>query len=99
MSYSRRNCSDASRKVFSVLISPVRSLPPKLQVPVLGNLLGFGEAVFLGAPAAVLASKVGGTLPVAALGASVDVNLSAQDRMRFGHASVASQPLKAMESV
>src|SRR5271155_1509009 len=26
-SYSRRNCSEASLKVFSVLISPLRSLP------------------------------------------------------------------------
>src|ERR1700687_76073 len=81
-------------KGFLCLDFAAAQLAPELQVPVLGDLLGFGQAVFLGAAPTVLAGKVGGTLPVAALRASVDVNLAAQDRMRFGHALVASQPFQ-----
>ena len=51
----------------------------QLQIPVLGDFLGFGEAVFLRAGAAVLAGEIGGALPVAAVRAFVDVDLAAED--------------------
>jgi hypothetical protein len=60
-------------------------LSSELQVPVLGDLLGFREAVFLGARAAVLPAEIAGTLPAAAVRAFVNVDLAAQDRVVFRH--------------
>ena len=47
----------------------------QLQVPVLGDRLGFREAFFFGADALVLAREIGGALPPAAIGTLVDVDL------------------------
>jgi len=45
----------------------VAELAAKLEVPVLRDLFGSGEAVFLGGPPAVFPAEVGGALPVAAV--------------------------------
>jgi hypothetical protein len=41
--------------------------------------------LFLGADTPVLAGKIGGALPQAAVRALVDVNLAAEDRVLFWH--------------
>ena len=50
----------------------------QLQIPVLRDLLGFREAFFLGADAAVLAGEIGGALPQPAIGTLVDEELCRQ---------------------
>ena len=62
--------------------------PAELQIPILGNLLGFREALFLCAGPAVLAGEIAGALPAAAVGAFVDVNLSTEDGVLFRHRDV-----------
>ena len=57
----------------------------ELQIPVLGDFLGFREAPFLGADTPVLAGKIGGALPQAAVRTLVDVNLAAEDRVLLRH--------------
>jgi hypothetical protein len=57
----------------------------QLQIPVLGDLVGFREAVFLRAGAAILAGEVAGALPGAAIRTFLDVNLAAQDGVLFSH--------------
>src|SRR5208337_4376313 len=59
--------------------------PAELQIPILGNLLGFREALFLCAGPAVLAGEIAGALPAAAVRAFVDVNLSTEDGVLFRH--------------
>ena len=56
-----------------------------MQVPILGDLFGFREAVFLRAGPAILAGEVAGALPEAAVRAFVNVNLAAEDRVLFRH--------------
>jgi hypothetical protein len=46
MSYSPKNCSEASRNVFSVLISPLRTFPRSCRYQSSAILLGFREALF-----------------------------------------------------
>lgn len=57
--------------------------PAELQIPTLGNLLGFREALVLCAGLAVLAGEIDGELPAAAVPAFVDVNLSTGDGVLF----------------
>ena len=57
----------------------------ELKIPILGHRFGFGEAVFLRARAAILASEITGTLSVTAVWAFVDVNFAAHDGELFGH--------------
>lgn len=57
--------------------------PAELQIPTLGNLLGFREALVLCAGLAVLAGEIDGELPAAAVPAFVDVNLSTEDGVLF----------------
>src|SRR6266851_3015557 len=52
----------------------------KLQIPVLGDLFGSREAIFLRGCPAVFPAEVGGTLPAGAVRAFVNVNLAAQDK-------------------
>src|SRR5208337_2934226 len=59
--------------------------PAELQIPILGNLLGFREALFLCAGPAVLAGEIAGALPAAAVRAFVDVDLSTEDGVLFRH--------------
>jgi hypothetical protein len=66
-------------------------LTPQLEIPVLGHLLRAGEALFLGADAAVPAGFVGGALPEAAAGPLVDMELAAHQGV--GEASFAWAPL------
>ena len=70
-------------------------LAAKLQIPVLGDLFGFGEAVFLRACPAVLPGEVGGALPAAAVRAFVNVNFAAQDCVLFRHGRVLSERLQS----
>jgi len=60
-------------------------LAAELQLPVFGDLLGFRQALFLRARAAVFPAEVAGTLPAAAVRTFVNVNLAAQDRVVFRH--------------
>src|ERR1017187_3076953 len=60
-------------------------LAAQLQKPVLGEVLGLGQAVFLGGNPPVLAGEVGGTLPVTAVVAPVNVDLAAQDCVFLRH--------------
>jgi hypothetical protein len=48
-----------------------------LEIPVLREVLGLGEAFFVGADPPVFAGFVGGALPVTAIRASVNMDLSA----------------------
>src|ERR1035437_4626942 len=82
--YSRSNCTAASRKVFSGYFTAA-GLAAQLQKPVLGEVLGLGQTVFLGGNPPVLSCKVGGALPSAAVVAPVNVDLAAQDRVFFRH--------------
>src|SRR5260221_1488299 len=52
-------------------------LAAQLEIPILGDLLGEGEAFLLGACAALLAADRRGALPEAAVAASVDLELAA----------------------
>src|SRR5665213_1463969 len=61
------------------------------QKPVLGEVLGLGEAVFLRRDAPVLAGEVGRTLPQAAVVAAVDVDFAAEDRVFLWHSGRASE--------
>ena len=82
--YSRSNCTAASRKVFVVYLA-VPGLAAQLQIPVLGEILGLGQAVFLGGNPSVFAGEVGGALPATAIVASVDVDLAAEDCVFLWH--------------
>jgi len=70
----------------------VAELAAKLQIPVLSDLFGSRQAVFLRGRPAVLPAEVGGTLPAAAVRAFVNVNLAAQDRVVFRHRRMSSEP-------
>src|SRR6266851_4069403 len=70
-------------------------LAPELQVPVLGDLLGFREALFLRARAAVFPAEVAGTLPAAAVRAFVNVNLAPQASVVFRHRGCLRTPSKS----
>lgn len=65
---------------FLALISRERSFSAQLQVPVLGDLLGFREAFFFGADAPILARQIGGALPQTAIGTLVDVPIEDQTK-------------------
>ena len=78
----------------------VAGLAAQFQIPVLGEVLGLREAVFLGGNAPVLAGEVGGALPVAAVVAPVDVDLAAEDGVLLWHIGrVGSQALKKTQTV
>ena len=70
---------------FFGLNFPVAEFAAQLEIPILGDFLGFGEALFLRARPAVLAAEIAGTLPATAIRALVNVNLAAQDRVLFRH--------------
>src|ERR1035437_6360662 len=57
----------------------VTEFPAKLQVPVLGDLFGYREALFLRAGAAVFPAEVTGSLPASAVRTFVNMNLAAED--------------------
>ena len=63
----------------------IAELAPQLEVPVLGDFLGFGEALFLRRAASIFPGEIGGALPVAAVRALVDVDLAAEDVELFWH--------------
>src|SRR5260370_21787274 len=68
---------------------------PQLSVITLfGDLLGFRQALFLRARAAVFPAEVAGTLPAAAVRTFVNVNLAAQDRVVFRHRGCLRAPSK-----
>src|ERR1022692_3538656 len=69
----------------------VPDLAAQPQIPVLGEVLGLGEAVFLGRNAPVLAGEVGRTLPQAAVVAAVNVDFAAEDRVFLWHSGRASK--------
>ena len=77
-------CRDFAKGLFAFDFSGAK-FSALLQVPVLGDFLGFREAFFLGADAPVLAREIGGGLPQAAIGTLVDVDLAAEDGVLFGH--------------
>ena len=54
-------------KGFFVVYFAVAGLAAQLKIPVLGEVLGLGQAVFLGGNPPVLAGEVGGTLPATAI--------------------------------
>src|ERR1035441_6830720 len=64
------------------------------QKPVLGEVLGLGEAVLLGRDAPVLAGEIGRTLPQAAVVAAVNVDFAAEDRVFLWHSGRASKTAK-----
>jgi len=70
----------------------VAELAAKLQIPVLRDLFGSRQAVFLRGCSAVFPAEVGGTLPAAAVPAFVNVNLAAEDCVMFCHGKYASAP-------
>src|SRR5450756_880644 len=70
---------------FFVAYFTAPGLAAQLQIPVLGEVLGLGQAVFLGGNPPVLAGEVGGTLPATAVVAPVDVDLAAQDCVLLRH--------------
>jgi hypothetical protein len=55
------------------------------EISLLGKILGAGETVFLRPHPAVFAGKVGRSLPVAAVVAATDMDLSAHDGVMIGH--------------
>jgi hypothetical protein len=73
----------------------VAELAAKLQIPVLRDLFGSREAIFLRGCPAVFPAEVGGTLPAAAVRAFVNVNLSAEERVVFCHGSMPPSLLKS----
>ncbi len=68
----------------------VAELAAKLQIPILRDLLGAREAIFLRGCPPVFAAEEGGTLPAGAVRAFVNVNLAAQDRVVFRHGRMSS---------
>src|SRR5207245_6045899 len=71
----------------------------ELQVPILGDLLGFREAVFFRAGAPVFSAEITGTLPATAVRALVDVNFAAHDGDLFTHRGCLPHSLKNVKSV
>src|SRR5689334_9376759 len=69
-------------------------LAPQLQIPVLREVLGPREAVFLCGNAPVLAFKVCGTLPESAVLTPIDVDLAAEDRVLLWHRRLAAKTAK-----
>jgi len=63
---------DVAKSLFGFDFSEAES-SGQLQVPVLGDLPGVREAFFFGADPLVLARKIGGALPQAAIGTLADV--------------------------
>src|ERR1039458_8962448 len=61
------------------------------EIPVLGEILGLGEAVFLRGNPSVLAGEVGRTLPQTAVVAPVDVDFAAEDRVFLWHSGRAAK--------
>jgi hypothetical protein len=64
----------------------------ELEVPILGDFLGFGETVFFRAAAAILTREICGALPGTAVRALINVNLAAEDRVLFRHGRMSSEP-------
>ncbi len=79
------------KRLFGFDLAAVEVLPVQLQIPAFGDLRGFGEALFLGAGAVIFGSEVGGTLAVGAVLAFVEVDLAAEDRVRFCHKRCAAR--------
>ena len=63
----------------------------ELKIPILGDILCFGEAVFLCACSAIFAGEITGALPDTAVRTFVDVNFAAQDVVLFGHRGMTSK--------
>src|SRR5260221_9756765 len=61
-------------------------LAAQRQIPILGDLLGEGEALLLGAGTALLAADRGRALPEAAVAALVDLELPAHQFVTGHHA-------------
>ena len=72
----------------------VPDLAAQSQIPVFGEVLGLGEAVFLGRDAPVLAGEIGRSLPQAAVVAAVNVDFAAEDRVFLWHSGRASKTAK-----
>jgi hypothetical protein len=64
---------------FFVAYFTVPGLAAQPQIPVLGEVLGLGQAVFLRGDPSVLAGEVGRTLPETAVVAPIDVDFTAED--------------------
>ena len=75
----------------------VAEFSAELQIPVLGEFLGFRQALFLGADAPVLTGKVSGALPEVAVRTLVDLNFAAEDRVLFWHLNPALSGRKCGE--
>ena len=59
--------------------------PAQLEISILGHFLGFGEAVFLGAAAAIPARKIGRALPATAVRSPIHMNFSAENGVLLRH--------------
>jgi hypothetical protein len=81
-------------KGFFVVYFAVAGLAAQLQIPILGEVLGLGQAVFLGGNPPVLAGEVGGTLPAAAVVPSIDVDLAAENCVFLWHRAYAAETAK-----
>ena len=82
-------CFDFSAAEFSA----------ELQVPILGDLFGFPEAVFFRACAPVFSAEITGTLPATAVRALVDVNFAAHEGELFSHRGCLPNSFKNVKSV
>src|SRR5271157_4248112 len=84
MSYSWRYCSDTSRKVFSLLISPPRSFPRscKYQSSAISLALERLSSFVL---VRRFLPAIGGALPKVTVGTLVNMDFAAQNRVVFGH--------------
>jgi hypothetical protein len=72
-----------AKRFFSFDFSAAK-FSAQLQKPILSNVFGLRETLFLCTGAPIFAGKIGGALPESAIGTFVNVNFSAEDRVLFG---------------
>src|SRR5260370_41070193 len=74
--------------------SPFRALPRSPKIPILGEVLGLRQAVFLGGNPSVFACEVGGALPSTAVVAPINVDFAAKDCVLLWHSVQAAKTAK-----